>query len=53
MEVNNGMYMHLYIFPARNDTLYKKTSLDRRDLKASKLVASITYDGNEFFANCD
>ena len=32
---------------------FTKTSLDRRDLKASRLVASIKFDGNEFFANCD
>ena len=48
--------MHLYIFPAR-DTLYKKLDksiLDRRDLKASRLVASITFDGNKFhiFITC-
>ena len=37
-----------YIFLARNDTLQlqklDKSILDRRDLKASGLVASITFD---------
>ena len=38
-----------YIFPARNDTQkLDKSILDRRDLKASRLVASITFDGIEF-----
>ena len=38
-----------YIFPGRY-TLQKldKSILDMRDLKASRLVASITFDGNEF-----
>ena len=39
-----------YIFSARNNSLCKNfisQFLDRRDMKASRLVVSITFDGNK------